>query len=137
MSSPAENASLPELVRTLADDARELVRAEVGLAKDEVTKTGKALLVVVAGATSITTTLILALGALIAATVLSVGGSAAGALFAAGGWGILLVVIALAVSARFLAKSSAEKKNEVPTVPQPEVRAVEPGLSPNQSEVLR
>jgi hypothetical protein len=134
MSTPAENASLPELVRTLADDARELVRAEVGLAKDEVSKTAKALLVVIAGATSVTITAVLALCTFVAAIVLTLGGSAAAALFAAAGWGTLLVVIALAVSLRFLSKNKTAKTEGEP---QPDVRAAEPGLSTHQSEVLR
>jgi hypothetical protein len=134
MSTPAENASLPELVRTLADDARELVRAEVGLAKDEVSKSAKALLVVIAGATSVTITAVLALCTFVAAVVLALGGSAAAALFAAAGWGTLLVVIALAVSVRLLSKNKTAK---VEAAPQPELHAAEPGLSTNQSEVLR
>jgi hypothetical protein len=134
MSTPADNASLPDLVRTLADDARELVRAEVGLAKDEVTKTGKALLLVVAGATSVTLTAVLALCTIVAAVVLSLGGTPAVALFAAAGWGLLLVVIALTVSLRFLSKSHASKTQ---AASQPGSRASEPRLSTNQSEVLR
>jgi hypothetical protein len=130
MSSPAENASLPDLVRTLADDARELVRAEVGLAKDEVSKTAKSLLVVIAGATSATVTFVLALCTLVAAIVLSLGGSPAAALFAAAGWGMLLVLIAVGVSVRFLTKNKPSKS-------QPDPRASEPRLSTNQSEVLR
>lgn len=133
MSTPAENPSLPELVRTLADDARELVRAEVGLAKDEVNKTAKALLFVIAGATSATITMVLALCAFVAATVLSLGGSPAAALFAAAGWGTLLVLIALGVSLRLLVKNKAAKAQ---VTPQPEVPGSEPRLSPNQSEVL-
>jgi hypothetical protein len=134
MNTPAENASLPELVRTLADDARELVRAEVGLAKDEVGKTAKALLVVIAGATSATITAVLALCAFVAATVLALGGSPAAALFAAAGWATLLVLIAIGVSVRLLSKNNAAKAQ---VAPQPEPRAPEPRVSTNQSEVLR
>jgi hypothetical protein len=134
MSTPAENASLPELVRTLADDARELVRAEVGLAKDEVGKTAKALLVVIAAATSVTMTAVLALCTFVAATVLALGGSPAAALFAAAGWGTLLVLIALGVSVRLLAKNNAAKAHAAaqPALPESDSR-----LSTNQSEVLR
>jgi hypothetical protein len=134
MNTPAENASLSELVRTLADDARELVRAEVGLAKDEVGKTAKALLVVIAGATSATITAVIALCAFVAATVLALGGSPAAALFAAAGWATLLVVIAIGVSVRLLSKNNAAKAQ---AAPQPEPRASEPRVSTNQSEVLR
>jgi Putative Actinobacterial Holin-X, holin superfamily III len=134
MSTPAENASLPELVRTLADDARELVRAEVGLAKDEVSKTAKALLVVIAAATSVVITAVLALCTFVAATVLALGGSPVAALFAAGGWGMLLVLIAIGVSLRLLAKNSAAK---VQAAAQPAVPVSDPGLSTNQGEVLR
>lgn len=133
MSTPAENASLPELVRTLADDARELVRAEVGLAKDEVNKTAKALLVVVAGATSAIVTFVLALCTFVAAIVLSLGGSPAAALYAAAGWGTLLVLVAVASSVRFLTKNNAAKAKSA----QPEPSASETRLSTNQSEVLR
>jgi Putative Actinobacterial Holin-X, holin superfamily III len=135
VGTPAENASLPELVRTLADDARELVRAEVGLAKDEVSKTAKSLLVVIAGATSVATTFVLSLGAFVAATVLALGGSPAAALFAAGGWGIFLVLLAVGVRGRFLTKKNDAAKTQV--TPQPEPPATEPRLFTNQSEVLR
>jgi hypothetical protein len=135
MSTPAENASLPELVRALADDARELVRAEVGLAKDEVSKTGKSLLVVIAGATSATITFVFALAAFVAGAVLAFGGSPAAALFAAGGWGTFLVLLAVGVSVRFLTKKKVAAKTEVS--PQPGLPATEPHLSTNQSEVLR
>jgi hypothetical protein len=134
MSTPAETASLPDLVRTLADDARELVRAEVGLAKDEVSKTAKALLFVIAGATSATITVVLALCTFVAAIVLSLGGSPAAALFAAAGWGTLLVLIALGVSIRLIGKNKAAKAEDAP---QPGVLASEPRLSTKQSEVLR
>ncbi len=133
MSTAAPNASLPELVRTLADDARELVRAEVGLAKDEVQKTAKSLLIVVAGATAATITAVLTLCTLVAALVLTLGGSAAGALCAAAGWGLLLVVIAVAVSVRLLAKNSAAKTQ---AAPQPAQGAADTRLSTHQSEVL-
>jgi hypothetical protein len=133
MTTAAPNASLPDLVRTLADDARELVRAEVGLAKDEAQKTAKAMLVVVAGATAATITAVLALCTLVAAIVLTLGGSAAAALYAAAGWGMLLVVIAIAVSVRLLAKKSAAKTE--PTS-QPELAAADTRLSTHQSEVL-
>jgi hypothetical protein len=134
MSAPAENASLPELVRTLADDARELVRAEVGLAKDEVSKTAKALLVVIAAATAATITAVLALCTFVAATVLALGGTPAAALFAAAGWGMLLVLIAIGVSVRLLAKNNASKAH---AAAQPAVPATESGLPNHQSEVLR
>lgn len=134
MSTPAENASLPELVRTLADDARELVRAEVGLAKDEASKTAKALLVVVAAATSATMTAVLALCTFVAATVLALGGTPAAALFAAAGWGTLLVLIAIGVSVRLLAKNNVAKAQ---AAPQPALAVAESRLSNHQSEVLR
>jgi hypothetical protein len=132
MSTPAENASLPELVRTLADDARELVRAEVDLAKHELGKTARPLLVVIAGATSATMVAVLALCTFVAAIVLSLGGSASAALFAAAGWGTLLVVIALAVTVRLLGK----KKPAAQAQAQLEPRVAEAHLPTNQSEVL-
>lgn len=134
MSTAAPNASLPDLVRTLADDARELVRAEVGLAKDEAQKTAKAMLVVVAGATAATITAVLALCTFVAALVLTFGGSAAAALYAAAGWGMLLVVIAIAVSVRLLSKKSAAK---VQSTSQLEPAPTDTRLSTHQSEVLR
>jgi hypothetical protein len=134
MRTSADNASLPELVRTLADDARELVRAEVALAKDEGLKTAKGLLVVIAAGTSVTMTAVLALCTFVAAIVLIVGGSAAAALFAAAGWGTLLVLIAVAVSVRLLGKKSAAKPQ---TTSQPELAAADTRLSTHQSEVLR
>jgi Putative Actinobacterial Holin-X, holin superfamily III len=134
MRTSADNASLPELVRTLADDARELVRAEVALAKDEGFKTAKGLLVVIAAGTSATMTAVLALCAFVAAIVLTFGGSPAAALFAAGGWGTLLVLIAIGVSMRLLGKNSAAKSQ---ATSQPELAAADTRLSTHQSEVLR
>jgi hypothetical protein len=134
MSTAAPNASLPELVRTLADDARELVRAEVGLAKDEAQKTAKAMLVVVAGATAATITLVLALCTLVAALVLTLGGSTVGALCAAAGWGLLLVIIAVAISVHLLAKNSSAKARETS---QPHPASADTRLSNHQSEVVR
>jgi hypothetical protein len=134
MSTAAPHASLPDLVRTLADDARELVRAEVGLAKDEAQKTAKAMLVVVAGATAATITAVLALCTFVAALVLTFGGSAVAALCAAAGWGMLLVGIAVAVSVHLLAKNSSAKARE-PSQPQPV--SADTRLSNPQSEVLR
>jgi 3-phosphoglycerate kinase len=131
MSTPAENASLPELVRTLTDDARELVRAEVDLAKQELGKTLRPLLVVIAGATSATVVAVVALCTFVAAVVLSLGGSAAAALFAAAGWATLLVLIALAVTMRLLGKKSLAAQAQTP------LRAPEAHLPTPQSEVLR
>ena len=128
MSTPAENASLPDLVRTLAEDARELVKAEVGLAKDEVGKTARVLLIAVAGATAATVVAVLSLCGFVAAAVLALGGSHVAALTASAGWGALLVITAMFIATRLLAKSQFA---------QPAARAPEPHVSNTQSEVLR
>src|SRR4051812_10069499 len=86
MSRTVENASLPELVRALADDARELVRAEVGLAKDELGKTLRVLLIVLAGATAATVIAVFSVATFLAAAVLGAGGSSVVALLTAAGW---------------------------------------------------
>lgn len=128
MSTPAQNATLPELVRTLADDARELVKAEVGLAKAELSKTLRVLLIVIAGATAAVVVAVLSLCAFVAAGVLALGGSEVAALSAAAGWGALLVVVAMIGSARVLSRSQFA---------QPPVPSAEQRLSTTQSEVTR
>jgi hypothetical protein len=129
MSTTVENASLPELVRTLADDARELVRAEVGLAKDELGKTLRVLLIVIAGATAATVIAVFSLATFLAAAVLAAGGTPVAALLAAAGWEAALVIGAVIVSLQLLAKS--KKK---PKVAAPES---EPTLAGQQREVVR
>lgn len=128
MGTSVENASLPDLVRALADDARELVRAEVGLAKDELGKTLRVLLIVIAGATAATVTAVFSLAMFLAAAVLGAGGTPLAALLTAAGWGVLLVLAALAVSLHLIAKN---KKSKVVSA-EPE-----PTASGQQSEVLR
>ncbi|HKU40376.1 MAG TPA: phage holin family protein [Polyangiales bacterium] len=127
MGATMDNASLPDLVKLLADDARELVRAEVGLAKDEATKGLRIGLIAIAGATAATVIAVLAIGTLIAAIVLGAGGTAVAALAAAAGWGAALVIAAVLVSLRILAKHKQPKA----VVPEAEV------VSGQQSEVLR
>jgi hypothetical protein len=105
MSGQATDASLPDLVRLLADDAKELVRAEVGLAKDELGKTLRSLLIVIAGCTAATVVAVLALCAYVSAAVLAAGGSAALAVAAGASWGALVVLAAVAVGARMLGRS--------------------------------
>ena len=134
MTTPTTAASLPELVRTLADDARELVKAEVGLAKDELGKNLKAGLFVVAGATSATVVVVLAICTFAAAFVLAVGGTPVAALSAAAGVGAVLVALALIISLRLLAK---HKPRSTADAEQLRARAPEPRVSSNQSEVLR
>jgi hypothetical protein len=128
MGSTAENASLPDLVRTLADDARELVRAEVGLAKDELGKTLRVLLIVIAGATAATVIAVFALATFLAAAVLGAGGTPVAALLAAASFAAALVIGAIIVSLRLIAHSKQPKA----IVPEPE-----PTASGQQSEVLR
>ena len=135
MSTPAQSASLPELVRTLADDARELVKAEVGLAKDEVGRNLKAGLVVIAGATAATVVAVLALCVFVAAIVLALGGTPVASLLAAGGWGVLLVTIACVAALRFLSKSSAQSAARGGAQLRPSTS--EPRASTKQGEVLR
>jgi hypothetical protein len=127
----AQTASLPELVRTLADDARELVKAEVGLAKDELKKTARVMLVAIAGATAATVIAVLAMCAFVAAGVLALGGSDAAAITAGAAWGAVLVIAAVLVAMRFLSKGQAAE-----TATAPAVQESDPGLSNKQSEVL-
>lgn len=134
MSTPTTSASLPELVRTLADDARELVKAEVGFAKDELGKNLKAGLFVIAGATAATVVAVLALCTFVAAFVLAAGGTPAAALSAAAGLGTALVVLALVISLRLLAKNKPSSSGDAE---QLRARASEPRVSSNQGEVLR
>jgi hypothetical protein len=134
MTTPTASASLPELVRTLADDARELVKAEVGLAKDELGKNLKAGLFVIAGATAATVVAVLALCAFVAAFVLAAGGTPIAALSASAGVGAALVALALVVSLRMLAQS---KPRSTADAEQLRTRASEPRVSSNQGEVLR
>ena len=128
MSTTVQNTSLPDLVRVLADDARELVRAEVGLAKDELGKNLRLLLIVLAGATSATVIAALSLGVFLAAAVLGAGGTPVAALLTAAGWGTALVLAALVVALRLIAKNKRPK--EVAAEP-------EPTLSGQTNEVLR
>ena len=128
-----QTASLPELVRTLADDARELVKAEVGLAKDEVQKTARVMLVAVAGATAATVIAVLAMCAFISAGVLALGGSDAAAITAGAGFGTALVVGAILFAMRFLSKGQ-QAAQAAPAVPARDAAA---SLSNNQSEVMR
>lgn len=128
MSTTVQNASLPDLVRVLADDARELVRAEVGLAKDEISKTARVLLIVIAGATAATVIAALSLAAFLAAAVLGAGGTPVAALLTAAGWGSALVLAAVVVALQLIAKNKRPKA----VAPEPE-----PTLSGQHNEVLR
>ena len=129
MSTTVENASLPDLVRALSDDARELVRAEVGLAKDELGKALRILLIVIAGATAATMIAVWSLATYLAAAVLAAGGSPVAALLAAASWGAALVIGAVVVSLRVIASKTKKPKVVVPEA--------EPTASGQQSEVLR
>ena len=114
MARSAQDASLPELVRLLADDAKELVRAEVGLAREEAIKTARAGLIAVATCSAGAVVAVLSLCTFIAAAVLAAGGSGALALTAAGAFGGLLVAITAFVIARLLARSKSASAQAAP-----------------------
>jgi len=129
MSGQATHESLPELVRLLADDAKELVRAEVGLAKDELGKTLRSLLIVIAGCTAATVVAVLSLCAFVSAGVLAAGGSGPLAITAGAGWGALVVLATVLVGVRMLSRSEP-----VTDSPSPSAASA---TTTTQSEVLR
>lgn len=127
MSTTLENATLPELVKLLADDARELVRAEVGLAKDEAVKGARMGLIAIAGATAAAVIAIISVGVYLAAAVLAADGTPVAALLAAASWGAALVIAGVVASLRLVAKYKQPKP----------AAAEEPVVSAQHSEVLR
>jgi hypothetical protein len=106
------------------------VRAEVGLAKDELGKGLRLLLIVIAGATAATMIAVFSLATFLAAAVLGAGGTPVAALLAAASLEAALVITAVIVSMRLIAKN----KQKPPKVAEPEA---EPTVTGQQSEVLR
>jgi hypothetical protein len=124
--------SLPELVRLLADDAKELVRAEVGLAKVELGKTLKALLIMISVCSAGAVVAVLSLCMFIAAAVRGTGGSDAAALTSAGAFAVLLVLVSVIVVSRVLARSKPMSSHPGAAVAGSDVMA-----STTRGEVVR
>jgi hypothetical protein len=118
--SPQTQESLPDLLRSIADQAQTFVRAEIGLIKLEsqrtVTTAAIALLVLVASG------LLLAIGvsALAAAIVVVRGGSAGAALLTAAGVDVVIAIIASVVVIGWARKrvESTAAATQLTNVPQ-------------------
>lgn len=120
-SSPQTQESLPELLRSIADQAQTFVRAEVSLVKLEaqrtVTSAAIALLVLVASGIL----LAIALSLVAAAIVVVRGGSAGAALLTAAGVDLLVAAVSSLVAiswAKKRAQSTVAATQQLANLPQ-------------------